>query len=1008
MKRLLIFSNLVMFFIVLNTFVIGLAFGASYPNTVIKTIPLSNDPGGIAVTPDGDYIYAIIHDEGIVNVIQTLDNTIVETINIVGDLAEPVITPDGEFVYISDFGNGEIKVIQTSDNTLVDTVLPNDDCQTYIHPSCLSITPNGETIYASNSCNPCNTVSVIQTSDNTMIECITVGPTDGTVGACPQGNAITPGGNFLYVANTYDYTDPDGSNDGTVSVIQTSDNTVVETIFVGGNPMDVAITPNGEYVYVSVSETTVLVIQTSDNTIVDTIESDDFNRPIRMAVTPDGAYVYAVNHHGNTVSVIQTSDNTIVDNIYVGGGIFHIDIAPDGNTVYVGAGDDNKSIAVIGFGPPDPPDGFDLTEENFPSSPDGNIITYEDGIIHIEMVNNTPGNSYTWFSFKYNECLQNDNYIMKLSFDKFNTIDYGTLRFGVGGNDQGVIIDRSTHSDMHGEHFDACHHPDDYSQSKFHADIDSGTIVFDRTGNTYTIYVEGYEEQKTWVFDGVDLGSSPALFIGTEIEEGNYLSVNLTHFEIDPCFIPPVAEAGDNQTISLGETLQLDANDSYDPNGDYPLSYEWEIIAQPPGSYANLSDQDVLNPTFTADLAGDYTIQLIVMDDTGLSSEPDQIKITLFDSTQITQFIEEYLRGPPPAPGGPPPGPPPLRIEEGWTGRIAFDLADISTVDEGPETNNVSVKDGYDVIQGPRMMTTDAIGFDPDLHMIDSAKLDVSIVGHRRNFPDPYQEHVLMTIVNGSPTPTVIYNEYFDHPDPNIPGPKNIEITLDPNLISTQGRLELKVEAPNEYPFDIIPEGENNFLIIMARLTVTLKDNQAPIANAGPDQTNILGEYSIFNGTSSFDPDGDIISHEWDFGDGYTGSGNLVSHLYALPGEYEVSLTVTDDDGDTDTAFTSATILTPAEATQEFIYDIEDLNLNGGTENSLVSKLESAIDSVEKGQDNAAINKLNAFINSVEAQRGKKITDYEADVLIAKAQRIIDALLTPDDPDGEGDGGGDV
>jgi len=45
--------------------------------------------------------------------------------------------------------------------------------------------------------------------------------------------------------------------------------------------------------------------------------------------------------------------------------------------------------------------------------------------------------------------------------------------------------------------------------------------------------------------------------------------------------------------------------------------------------------------------------------------------------------------------------------------------------------------------------------------------------------------------------------------------------------------------------------------------------------------------------------------------------------------------------------------------------------------------------SLEKGQQNAAINKLNAFINQVEAQRGKKITDEDADVLISAAQRII-------------------
>ena len=40
----------------------------------------------------------------------------------------------------------------------------------------------------------------------------------------------------------------------------------------------------------------------------------------------------------------------------------------------------------------------------------------------------------------------------------------------------------------------------------------------------------------------------------------------------------------------------------------------------------------------------------------------------------------------------------------------------------------------------------------------------------------------------------------------------------------------------------------------------------------------------------------------------------------------------------------------------------------------------------------AAIRSLEAFINAVEAQRGKKITGVEADVLVGAAQEIIELL----------------
>jgi len=53
----------------------------------------------------------------------------------------------------------------------------------------------------------------------------------------------------------------------------------------------------------------------------------------------------------------------------------------------------------------------------------------------------------------------------------------------------------------------------------------------------------------------------------------------------------------------------------------------------------------------------------------------------------------------------------------------------------------------------------------------------------------------------------------------------------------------------------------------------------------------------IFDGTKSYDPDGKIISYDWDFGDGKKASGATVTHAYAKTGKYIVKLTVTDDSG---------------------------------------------------------------------------------------------------------------
>jgi len=77
---------------------------------------------------------------------------------------------------------------------------------------------------------------------------------------------------------------------------------------------------------------------------------------------------------------------------------------------------------------------------------------------------------------------------------------------------------------------------------------------------------------------------------------------------------------------------------------------------------------------------------------------------------------------------------------------------------------------------------------------------------------------------------------------------------------------------------------------------------------------------------------------------------------------------------------------------QMLIKTIETWNLPKGTENSLTSKLQNAIQSLEKEQKNAAINQLNAFINEVQAQRNKKLTSQQADMLITEAQRIINTI----------------
>ena len=75
-------------------------------------------------------------------------------------------------------------------------------------------------------------------------------------------------------------------------------------------------------------------------------------------------------------------------------------------------------------------------------------------------------------------------------------------------------------------------------------------------------------------------------------------------------------------------------------------------------------------------------------------------------------------------------------------------------------------------------------------------------------------------------------------------------------------------------------------------------DKTVPVANAGSDRIVIVGDSIVFDASNSTDNIG-IISYEWDFGDGTTGTGMQVTKSYSNPGTYTVTLTVKDVAGNT-------------------------------------------------------------------------------------------------------------
>jgi len=67
-------------------------------------------------------------------------------------------------------------------------------------------------------------------------------------------------------------------------------------------------------------------------------------------------------------------------------------------------------------------------------------------------------------------------------------------------------------------------------------------------------------------------------------------------------------------------------------------------------------------------------------------------------------------------------------------------------------------------------------------------------------------------------------------------------------------------------------------------------------------------------------------------------------------------------------------------------------NLPKGTEKSLMGKLDASLHLLDKVNENGAFHKLMDFINLVEAQKGKKLTNEQAEQLISEAQKIISLI----------------
>ncbi|MGA1822433.1 MAG: PKD domain-containing protein [Thermoplasmatota archaeon] len=90
---------------------------------------------------------------------------------------------------------------------------------------------------------------------------------------------------------------------------------------------------------------------------------------------------------------------------------------------------------------------------------------------------------------------------------------------------------------------------------------------------------------------------------------------------------PPIANAGSDETVYLGEIVILDGSMSRDPDGEI-TDWEWKCTSH---ASVVLQDDDGPTPSFSPDIEGEYLFTLRVMDDEEEWSGTSQVSITVID-----------------------------------------------------------------------------------------------------------------------------------------------------------------------------------------------------------------------------------------------------------------------------------------------------------------------------------------------------------------------------------------
>src|SRR5215469_8308860 len=157
----------------------------------------------------------------------------------------------------------------------------------------------------------------------------------------PSDVAVSPNGELLYVYNS----------NGQISVVNTATNTITANISFplgasteGAGPA-IAFSPDGQRAYVANSIGNLTVINTQSSSVARTVPLPSGFGPLAVAVSPDGSKVYVASGNGQGILVLDANTFATFATIANGHFIFDLALSPDGSTLY---GSDESGLAGTG------------------------------------------------------------------------------------------------------------------------------------------------------------------------------------------------------------------------------------------------------------------------------------------------------------------------------------------------------------------------------------------------------------------------------------------------------------------------------------------------------------------------------------------------------------------------------------------------------------------------------------------------------------------------------------